>query len=261
MLHRGFAEGFVGLLPFVLYALLGAGAGVLIGCVGIGGVILVPILVYVAAVPLPTAIAAAMCAFLVSGIVGVYVFAKAGTVDWRTTAWLCLGAAPAAFAGARLVSVVPEAMIELAIGVLTAATGIHALARFVPIAGKRAPVLPAPMLATTGAATGLASAITGTGGPLVLVPMLVWLEVPLLNAIASAQAIQLPIAAAATGANIAGGTLDLMLGLALGCGIALGTAVGAKAAHALPTLRLRKIVAVLLVAVGGGILLRLTIAS
>ena len=87
----------MGALDFVLYALLGVGAGALIGCVGIGGVILVPILVYVAAIPLPTAIAAAMCAFLISGIVGVYVFAKARTVDWRTTAWLWLGAAPAAF--------------------------------------------------------------------------------------------------------------------------------------------------------------------
>src|SRR5688572_28237091 len=81
---RSFADGFVGLLPFALYALHGVSAGVLIGCVGIGGVILVPILVYVAAVPLPTAIAAAMCAFLVSGLVGVYVFAKAGTVDRKS---------------------------------------------------------------------------------------------------------------------------------------------------------------------------------
>ena len=251
----------MGLLPFALYALLGAGAGVLIGCVGIGGVILVPLLVYVAAVPLPTAIAAAMCAFLVSGIVGVYVFAKAGSVDWKATAWLCLGAAPAAFAGARLVSVIPEVVIELAIGALTAAAGIHALTRLGGTARDRAPALPAPALAATGAATGLASAITGTGGPLVLVPTLVWLEVPVLGAIASAQAIQLPIAAAATASNVLGGTLDVLLGLTLGCGIAFGTAAGAKLAHALPTARLRKIVAALLVLAGGGILLRLAIAS
>ncbi len=251
----------MGALPFALYALLGASAGLLIGCVGIGGVILVPILVYVAAVPLPTAIAAAMFAFLVSGIVGLYAFAKPGTVDWRTTGWLCLGAAPAAFVGARLVSVVPEAVIELAIGALTAAAGIHALARHGGTARDHAPALAAPSLAATGTVTGLASAITGTGGPLVLVPALVWLDVPVLSAIASAQAIQLPIAAAATGSNVLGGTLDVMLGLTLGCGIALGTAAGAKAAHALPTARLRKVVAALLVVVGSGILLRLAIAS
>jgi uncharacterized protein len=251
----------VGLLPFALYALLGVSAGVLIGCVGIGGVILVPILVYVAAVPLPTAIAAAMCAFLVSGLVGVYVFAKAGTVEWRTTTWLCLGAAPAAFAGARLVGAVPEVLIELAIGALTAAAGIHALLHRGSTARDGATALSAPTLTATGAVTGVASAITGTGGPLVLVPVLLWLEVPVLSAVASAQAIQLPIAAAATGSNVLGGTLDVMLGLTLGGGIALGTAAGARAAHALPTARLRQLVAVLLVVVGGGIVLRLALAS
>ena len=251
----------MGLLPFALYALLGASAGVLIGCVGIGGVILVPILVYVAAVPLPTAIAAAMCAFLISGLVGVYVFAKAGTVDWRTTAWLCLGAAPAAFTGARLVGAVPEVLIELAIGALTAAAGIHALLHHGSAARDGATALSAPTLTATGAVTGVASALTGTGGPLVLVPVLLWLEVPVLSAVASAQVIQLPIAAAATGSNVLGGTLDVMLGLTLGGGIALGTAAGAKAAHALPTARLRQLVAVLLVVVGGGIVLRLALAS
>jgi uncharacterized protein len=251
----------VGLLPFALYALLGVSAGVLIGCVGIGGVILVPILVYVAAVPLPTAIAAAMCAFLVSGVVGVYVFAKAGTVEWRTTAWLCLGAAPAAFAGAWLVGAVPEVLIELAIGALTAAAGIHALLHHGNAARDGAMALPAPTLTATGAVTGVASAVTGTGGPLVLVPVLLWLEVPVRSAVASAQAIQLPIAAAATGSNVLGGTLDVMLGLTLGGGIALGTAAGAKAAHALPTARLRQLVAALLVVVGGGIVLRLALAS
>jgi uncharacterized membrane protein YfcA len=62
-------------LYLALFALLGTGAGLLIGCVGIGGIIVVPVLAYVAGVPLPTAITAAMCAFLVAGAVGLYVFA------------------------------------------------------------------------------------------------------------------------------------------------------------------------------------------
>ena len=103
--------------------------------------------------------------------------------------------------------------------------------------------------------------MTGTTGVLLLVPVLLWLEVPVLSAVASAQAIQLPIAAAATGSNVLDGTLDVMLGLTLGAGIALGTAAGAKAAHALPTARLRQLVAALLVVVGGGIVLRLALAS
>ena len=251
----------MGLLNLALFAALGMGAGLLIGCVGIGGVIVVPVLAYVAGMPLPAAIAAAMCAFVVSGAVGLYVFARAGSIDWRSAGWLCLGATPAAFAGAKLVTAASPTLIETAIGVLTAAAGIHTLVRGNRIGRDRAAALRAPTLAATGAATGLASAITGTGGPLVLVPILVWLDVPMLAAIGSAQAIQLPIAAAATAGNVLDGTLDVSLGLALGAGIALGTAVGAKAAHALPTAKLRGLVAALLVAVGTAILLRLAIAT
>jgi len=249
----------VGVLQLAIYALLGAGAGLLIGCVGIGGVVLVPLLVYGAGVPLRTAIAAALCAFLVSGIVGVYAFAKAGTVRWSMTAWLCLGAAPAALVGARLVAIVPEAIIELIIGALTVAAGIHALIRHGGAQRERG--LTALPLVGCGAATGVASAVTGTGGPLVLVPILLWLDVPVLTAVGSAQAIQLPIAAAATLANVLDGALDVTLSLAIALGIALGTAAGAKAAHALPAAPLRKLVAALLVVVGSGVLLRLAITG
>jgi hypothetical protein len=245
------------LVPFLAYAALGLGAGLLIGCVGIGGVILVPALVYVAGLSVQTAIAAAMCAFLVSGIVGMYVFAKAGSVRWEMTRWLWLGAVPSAFAGALLVNAVTPAFIELAIGALTAASGAYALASEGHVGARGTHAQPAPRLSWIGALTGFTSALTGTGGPLVLVPILVWLEMPVLVSVGLGQAIQLPIAAAATGGNWWAGTLDIGLAAALACGIALGTWAGAKAAHRLPTAALRRLVASLLLIVGASILLRL----
>jgi hypothetical protein len=94
----------------------------------------------------------------------------------------------------------------------------------------------------------------------VLVPILVWLEVPLLAAIGLGQAVQLPIAAAATAGNVLAGTLEVRYGIALSCGIVIGTWIGAKAAHSLPTAALRLIVAALLVVVGAAILLRVAVA-
>jgi len=238
------------------YAALGAGAGLLIGAVGIGGVILVPALVYLAGQSLPAAIAAAMCAFVVSGLVGSYAYARAGSIRWRMTAWTWLGALPCAFAGALLVNVAPARLLELAIALLTLATGLHVLLRrSTRSTAERTPG--APTLAGVGGVTGFVSALTGTGGPLVLVPILVALEVPILASIGLAQAIQLPIAAAATGGYWLSGLLDVRLGLTLAAGIALGTWFGAKAAHALPTETLRKGVAVLLVGVGGAMLVNL----
>jgi uncharacterized membrane protein YfcA len=238
------------------FVALGASAGVLVGCAGIGGVIVVPALVYLAGYPLPVAIGATMGAFLASGAVGSYAYWKTGSISGRMTLPLWLGALPCAFGGALLVDSVPAALLELAIGVLTLGSGVHALAgrRERPDDGR---VPSAPLLAVVGAATGFVSALTGTGGPLVLVPILVALDVPMLASIGLAQAIQLPVAAAATGGFLLSGLLDVPLASALAAGIALGTWLGAKAAHAFPTSKLRRLVAVLLVIVGCAMLLRL----
>jgi uncharacterized membrane protein YfcA len=241
-------------LEILGYVALGASAGLLVGCVGIGGVILVPALVYVAGYPVPMAIAAAMCAFIVSGLVGSYAYCKAGSIPWRMTLPLWLGALPCAFGGALLVDSIAPAFLELAIGVLTLGSGLHALAGRRESDDGRMPA--AAALAAVGAVTGLASAMTGTGGPLVLVPILVALDVPMLASIGLAQAIQLPIAAAATAGFFLSGLLDVTLASALAAGIALGTWLGAKAAHALPTDTLRRFVAVLLVLVGAAMLVR-----
>ena len=80
------------LLALVAIVALGAVAGLLVGCVGIGGVIVVPALVYLAGYSVPAAIAVAMCAFIVSGLVGSYAYAKAGSIRWRMTWPLSLAA-------------------------------------------------------------------------------------------------------------------------------------------------------------------------
>ena len=240
---------------------LGATAGLLIGCVGIGGVILVPALVYLAGHSFQTAIAAALCAFIVSGLVGACAYAKAGSIRWRATCWTWVGALPCALAGALLLTNIASTTLELGIALLSAGSGVYALTsrRDEPSPGRER-TLSGPSWAVMGAVTGFLSALTGTGGPLVLLPMLMMFEVPVLNALALAQAIQLPVALAATSGNLFTGMLDVQLGLTLAGGIALGTWLGAKAAHALPTGLLRKAVAVLLVLAGTAMLFRLATA-
>lgn len=243
-----------------IYALLGAFSGLLIGCVGIGGVIVVPVLVHLFGVSVHAAIAAAMFAFLAAGLVGTTVFARRRSIRWDMTAWLAAGAMPAAFGGALAASAIEPAVLEAAIAVLAIVTGIRALLRGRED-GSTGRVLPAPLLVAVGAGTGFASSLTGTGGPLVLVPLLVRLELPALVAIGLAQAIQLPIAAFATAANLVAGTLDPAAGAILGVGIAAGTWAGARLAHALPRVALTRIVAALLVAVGAAMLFALVAAD
>ena len=239
--------------PFDISLILGLGllAGVLIGCVGIGGIILVPLLAYLGGVDIKIAIAASMFAYLLSGAVGTFVFARHKSIQWDMTTWMWVGAMPAAFLGALTVDYLPSWALELGVGSLITASGLHAIRGEDTDAGTAPPSVSNGALSGIGAVTGFISALTGTGGPLVLIPILMWRGLPVLMAIGLAQAIQLPIAALATGGNYYAGNLNLLLGCLLGIGVSVGTLVGGKLAHALPRATLRTFVALLMIGVGG----------
>lgn len=245
------------IIDIATFALFALAAGLLIGCVGIGGVTLVPLLAYLGGVPIHTAIAAAMFAYLVSGAIGTFVFAKNKSIRWDLTAWMWAGAMPAAFLGAIAASAASAWILELCIGVLTAASGLNTLLAKSDKDGDAGSQPGKPALAVIGGITGFASSLTGTGGPLVLIPILMWLQIPVLTAIGLSQAIQLPIAVLATAGNIYSDSLDIVLGCVLAAGISLGTWAGARLAHILPKATLRRVVSVLMVIVGTLILAKI----
>ena len=91
----------------VAAALLGIGllVGVLIGAIGVGGVLLVPVLTYIGGIEIHVAIASAMVAYFFAGGVGSIEFSRQGSIRWSDAAWLGGGAMPGAFAGAAATSV------------------------------------------------------------------------------------------------------------------------------------------------------------
>jgi len=106
------------------------------------------------------------------------------------------------------------------------------------------------------------SALTGTGGPVLLLPILMFANVPALAAIGVSQAIQLPIAIFATAGFLLFGSIDIELGVQLGLIMAVGVIIGAQIAHKVSASQLRKLVAIALVVVGLLMIVRtLTIAS
>jgi hypothetical protein len=238
---------------------LGLVSGISIGCIGIGGVILVPALVQIGGVPIHTAIASAMAGYVLTGLVGTGVFLKKGTLDWPSARLLLIGAMPAAILGSVAANAAPPFLLELIVALLTTFAGLQTLARRPTKIDERAPkfTFTKSTGVGVGALTGFFSALTGTGGPLVLVPVLLWLEVPVLITIGLAQAIQLPIAVLATLSNAANGTLDLPLALSLGAGLTLGAWCGARLAHALNQRVLRRVVAVVLIGIGVLLLFRI----
>lgn len=244
--------------PVVLLALAAVTliAGVLIGCIGIGGVILVPALTYVGGIDVQVSIASSMLSFLFTGIIGAALYARRGSIRWSMTGWLCVGAVPGAFLGAALVAVAPGKLLELFIAALTVFAGVNALMNRADASGTRES-LGTGALASIGAFTGFGSALTGTGGPIILVPILVWLRLPVLMAVGLSQIIQVPIGALATIGNFTYGRVNVALGLAIAGMLMIGVAIGANIAHRISSQFLKRIVAVVLICLGVLIVMRL----
>jgi uncharacterized membrane protein YfcA len=235
------------LLPAVLLA------GALIGASGIGGVLLVPLLTRLGAVPLPQAIAASSLAFALPALVALGPLRRQRALAAQCRPLLA-GAFAGGAAGALLVYHLPGSALML---------GVTALVLFAGLRGLSAPAgadtgagaTPAAPLGTAtwlalGVAVGIGSALTGTGGPVLVLPLLLLLRQPVMLAVVAAQAIQLPVALASSAMHAWAGRLDLQLAALCGALLLAGALAGQRAAAGLDHRQLQRVVSVLLLAVG-----------
>ena len=228
------------------------GVGALIGAIGIGGVLLVPSLDYLAGISVHEAIPACMFSYLATGTVGAIVYARHGSIEWRMVGWLCLGAIPAAFIGATTLAFLSATVVKFIIAVVMILAGINALMKI-----NKPKLIQKPInnigLVLIGLVTGFGSAITGTGGPLVLVPLSIFFGLPILTAVGLSQAVQIPIATFSSIGFWNQGSLNISLGMGIAASMVIGTLVGATLIHRLPVDPLKKMVALLLIIVGAAI--------
>jgi uncharacterized membrane protein YfcA len=239
----------------ILVAAVGLVIGIAVGCTGIGGVLMVPILTLALGLDVKRVIAAALLSYLPSGLVAVTLYARRGSVPWREAGLLCLAALPAAYLGARAASLAPAVLLEALIELLLLAGGLYALRGARRPAAEPRP-LPAGLMLALGGGTGFVSALTGAGGAFVLLPILLLFDVPVLSAIGLGNAIAIPIAGLASVANLADGLVDLALAAILAATLAAGIAIGTPIAHALPQPKLRHLVGGVVVASGIAMLVR-----
>lgn len=219
--------------------------------VGVGGVLLPPTLIVVGGMGAHAATATSTWAFLFTGVVGTVAYASRGLVPWRMFLGLATGVVPSAFVGARANALLPAPLVLGALAVLTLFVGIHQLLQRKGAAGPpRVMELRTPYLVAIGAAVGFGSALTGTGGPVLLIPLLLVLGVAPLTAVAVSQVVQLPVVASGSVGFLQAGLTDISLGTLLGVGAAVGTVVGALVAGRLHAERLRLIVALACVTAG-----------
>lgn len=236
------------LLPVVLLA------GALIGATGVGGVLLVPALTGVGGIALPTAIAASSMAFALPALVALRPMRQQPQLA-RSTWPLLLGGLVGAGLGAQALRWLPGTALLLGVAALLLWAGVRGLR---PSAQQRPPAAPLPTgaLLALGLCIGVGSALSGTGGPVLLLPVLMLLRQRLDFAVVAAQAIQLPIALSSSAVHAAAGRLDGGLALACGAVLLVGSLLGQRLAQHLPRAQLQRLVSALLVVVGGWMLLQ-----
>jgi uncharacterized membrane protein YfcA len=224
-------------------------AGWLIGATGIGGVLVVPALAQFEAMDVQRAIAASALAFAFPGLAALWWLRRGGSASGVHLGALVAGAVPGAVLGALLVHHMQARWLVAGLAALALASGIRGL-RAKPVAAAAPEALPAAVAAALGFAVGIGSALTGTGGPVLLVPLLMLWRQPLVRTVAAAQAIQLPIALCASAAHWLSGSLDLVLACTLGVLLLAGSVAGQWCARRMQVHWLQQLVSVLLVATG-----------
>lgn len=224
--------------------------GTLIGGVGVGGVLLAPLLVWAGGFGLHEATAAASCSFLLTGLVGTSVYARHGSVDWRLARRLTVGLLPAALVGAYVNTRLDASLLGAVLALLTLVAGVSGLRKSSATSPPER-TLSARASLLLGGGVGFGSALTGTGGPVLLLPVLTLLRLPVRGAVGVGQVVQIPLALFAALGFWLAGTLELRTGLILGAVQGVGAVFGASVAHRLPRAALQTAVGIVLLLTAG----------
>ncbi len=158
---------------------VGTGVGAFSGAFGVGGgILLVPFLVLVRHVSQKQAQATSLVLVAMAAAAGAVRYALNGEVAWLPGLVILIGGLAGAWLGAHLVQRSPNAVLQVAFGVLLMIAGVRMLwpspdaAEATAVLPELSPALAAGYLAA-GLGMGLLSALFGIGGGILLIPILV----------------------------------------------------------------------------------------
>jgi uncharacterized membrane protein YfcA len=257
-------------LPLAVGGLL---VGIVVGLTGMGGgALMTPMLVFFFGVGTLTAISSDIVASLVMKPAGALVHIRRGTVNTALVGWLCLGSVPGAFAGAWLISLVPDDVdlngllrTLLGIALLVATVGLvvraavqllqHHLLLGEGPAGRveRPDVVVRPALTVVlGAVAGFMVGITsvGAGSIVIVVLLLIYPTLKASSLVGTDLAQAIPLVAAAAVGHVLFGSVSLTVTGSLLVGAVPGAWVGAQMSARAPGGIIRRLHAILQLASG-----------
>jgi uncharacterized membrane protein YfcA len=239
-------------------AATGLVVGLLVGLTSIGGVLVVPVLVVLLGLSPHDAIPAAMASFVAPTAMALLLVHRRGELDLRACAASWLGAAPGALAGAALLPLVPIAALLGGITAMLAASALRVFLR-PPMPAGTGFQPPRRELALAGLAVGAISALTGTGGPVALMPILGWRGVDPRRAVMLCQGIALPVTGFASLGFAFGAGPDWRLVGLLAASTTLGVVLGMRAAPRVATHALSRLIGAMMAVAAAVIAARLVL--
>lgn len=224
----------------VLLGVLGLVCGIGITALGPGGV-LATIALFALTTLTPAQVAGtAIVTHVATGALGTAAYTRSGQLRDPGTRRTALVLAGAALAGTPVGVLVNTVISGRAFGLLLSVF-VAGVATLVLYRQRRAPAdrPPAQPRTLTVAAVGLgvaaAAGMFGIGGPMLTVPLLVALRVPVLSALAAAQAQSVIIAGTGTVGYLTQGAVNWPLAALVGVPELVGVLIGWAIARALPT--------------------------
>jgi uncharacterized membrane protein YfcA len=250
---------------WLLYGGIGLAAGVVAGLLGVGGgVVVVPALsLAFMAQGLPDefimhmALGTSLGTIIFTSISSAWAHHKKGAVLWYIMLTISPGILVGTFLGTRIASYLSTGFLGIFFCVFLYAASVQLMFGAKPKATREMPKRAG--LFGVGSLIGAISALVGIGGGTISVPFMVWHNVSVHKAVATASAIGLPIALAGTTGYIMHGWgqqglpegtlgyiyIPALIGVSA-CTI-LTAPVGAWLAHRLPAAKLKRVFAVFLI--------------
>jgi uncharacterized membrane protein YfcA len=235
------------LLAFALSILIGVSLGLLGGG---GSILAVPVLVYVARLPVHDAIGVSLAVVGATALVGGLASARARRVDLKAAALFGGAGMLGAPLGAQLTHLLSGRVLMLLFAALMVSVGL-AMLRFHGPEPHAAVRSRRPLVAAVGFGVGLLTGFLGVGGGFLIVPALTLLTgLPIHVAVGTSLLVIALNSAAGVAGHLRQGEMPLGLTGAFTAAATLGSLLGVRLAGALDPGRLRRAFAAFVILVG-----------
>lgn len=232
--------------------------GVIIGASGVGGVLLIPALAFLGPASIHEAMASALFSFFFTGVIATWAFQRHGSICWKTAVPVCAGSLLTSYAGAYVNAYTDAFTLNLVLSGIIIITSAYALrplktfnlAESLGAGGKLR------LLVGLGLGVGFLCGLTGIGGGLVSIPIMLVLGFNPLASIATGQVLQLVVAISGSVSNISNGFVRFELIWWVTLLEVAGVFAGVRLAHAIPVNHLKLSVSLLCLALGIFMLVR-----